>query len=220
MFTGIVQEIGTLFKRIKSNNRYQLIIEASKVLEDVSKGDSIAVNGVCLTVVDYSNNKFTADVMPETLRATNLSKLRMGSRVNLEQAVRADGFFGGHIVTGHIDGTGIIEVIKVEDNAHLVEIKVTEELTNYMVDKGSVALNGVSLTIMKVFRDTLSVSLIPETWNYTNLSALSVGDEINIETDLIGKYVYKMLGRERSNKDEKSNKSGLDKDFLLKNGFL
>ncbi|MFP4660766.1 MAG: riboflavin synthase [Halanaerobiales bacterium] len=220
MFTGIVQEIGILKKRIKANNRYQLIIEAARILGDVSKGDSIAVNGVCLTVVSYTDNTFTADVMPETLRATNLSKLNIGAGVNLEQAVRADGFYGGHLVTGHVDGSGIVSSINLENNAHLVEIKTAEELTNYMVDKGSIALNGVSLTIMKVSTDSVSVSLIPETWSSTNLSNLNIGDEINIETDLIGKYVYKMLGKDRNNKNYSSKKSNIDKKFLLENGFL
>lgn len=217
MFTGIVQEVGILKERRNAEDRYQLMIEGPKVLEEISKGDSIAVNGVCLTVVAYTDKMFTADVMPETLKATNLSKLKIDSRVNLEQAVRADGFFGGHLVTGHVDGPGIVKKIRREKNARLVEIELAEGLLEYMVDKGSVALNGVSLTIMKVLSDSLTVSLIPETWNYTNLSDIKVGDEINIETDLIGKYVFKMLNRDRGMKSKKAN---IDKTFLSENGFL
>jgi len=217
LFTGIVQEVGILKERKNSEDCYQLMIEGSKVLEEISKGDSIAVNGVCLTVVAYTDKVFTADVMPETLKATNLSKLKVDSRVNLEQAVRADGFFGGHLVTGHVDGPGIVKKIRKEKNARLVEIELAEELINYMVDKGSVALNGVSLTIMNVFSNSLTVSLIPETWNYTNLNDIKVGDEINIETDLIGKYVFKMLNNDRA---KQNNKSNINKNFLSENGFL
>ncbi len=217
MFTGIIQEVGTLKERKNAEDRYQLMIEGSKVLEKLSKGDSIAVNGVCLTVIAYTDKMFTADVMPETLRATNLSKLNIGSRVNLEQAVRTDGFFGGHLVTGHVDGPGIVKKIRKEKNARLVEIELAEELIQYMIDKGSVALNGVSLTIMKVNQSSLTVSLIPETWNHTNFNNIKVSDEINVETDLIGKYVFKMLNKDRGMKSKQGN---LDKNFLSENGFL
>lgn len=217
LFTGIIQEVGILKERIIADNRYQLRIEGDKVLNNLHKGDSIAVNGVCLTVINYNSNSFTADIMPETLRATNLGKLKNGAKVNLEQAVRADGFFGGHLVTGHVDGIGIVKRIIYEKNARLVEIEVSRELTEFMVDKGSIALNGVSLTLMKVYDNSLSVSLIPETWNNTNLRDTNIGDEINIETDLIGKYVVKMMrkGRIRDNRD-----ANIDKNFLQENGFL
>ncbi len=217
MFTGIIQEIGVLKERISTNDKYQLIIEGKKVLNNLHKGDSIAVNGVCLTVVNFNKESFSADIMPETLRATNLGRLKKGARVNLEQAVRADGFFGGHLVAGHVEDIGSVKKITPEKNARVVEITVNPELTKFMVDKGSIALNGVSLTIMQVFKDFLSVSLIPETWNNTNLKGIKVGDEINIETDLIAKYVVKMM--------EKGNiagykKTGIDKNLLKENGFL
>jgi len=217
LFTGIIQEVGILKERIIADNRYQLRIEGDKVLNNLHKGDSIAVNGVCLTVINYNSNSFTADIMPETLRATNLGKLKNGAKVNLEQAVRADGFFGGHLVTGHVDGIGIVKRITYEKNARLVEIEVSRELTEFMVDKGSIALNGVSLTLMKVYDNSLSVSLIPETWNNTNLRDTNIGDEINIETDLIGKYVVKMMrkGKIRDNRD-----ANIDKNFLQENGFI
>ncbi|MFW5982265.1 MAG: riboflavin synthase [Halanaerobiaceae bacterium] len=217
MFTGIVQEVGILKDKIKGDNSYQLLIEGKKVLKDINRGDSIAVNGVCLTVVNFTENSFTADVMPETLRATNLKNLQNGDRVNLEQALRADGFLGGHIVSGHVDGIGYLKNVKIENNARIVEIQVSPDLCKYMIDKGSVTLNGISLTIVKVFENSFTVSLIPETWNFTNLKYLGIEGEINIETDLIGKYVFKMM----ENIDlTKQNKSRINKDFLKENGFL
>jgi len=217
LFTGIIQEVGILKERIIADNRYQLRIEGDKVLNNLHKGDSIAVNGVCLTVINYNSNSFTADVMPETLRATNLGRLQIGTRVNLEQAVRADGFFGGHLVTGHVEGTGRVKGIKSERNARVVEVGVNPELTMFMVDKGSIALNGVSLTILKVDDSSLSVSLIPETWSNTNFRDVKTGDEINIETDLIAKYIVKTMekGRVMMKKE-----TGIDKNLLQQNGFL
>ncbi|MFP4017223.1 MAG: riboflavin synthase [Halanaerobiaceae bacterium] len=220
LFTGIVQEIGVFKDKIRSNNRYQLIIEGSKVLGGVSRGDSIAVNGVCLTVVDFTEKSFRADVMPETLRATNLSKLKPGSKVNLEQALSANGLLGGHIMTGHVDGLGVVKRISSEKNARVVEIEVPPDLLNYLVDKGSIAVNGVSLTIMKVNKYSFTLSLIPETWNYTNLKEIKIEDQLNIETDLIGKYVYKMINNLNNNITSKGNNNSIDKDFLQENGFL
>lgn len=217
MFTGIVQEIGRLKARKSTGNKYQLTIEGSEVLKNASKGDSIAVNGVCLTVVRFSENSFTADVMPETLKSTNLNDLKKGDEVNLEQAVQPDGFFGGHLVTGHVDGRGKVKNIRSEKNARIVEITVSEDLLEYMVDKGSIALNGVSLTIVKVKEKSFTVSLIPETWSNTTFKNLKIGDEINIETDLLGKYVVKMMKRMQS---DDSSESGIDKNFLSQNGFL
>lgn len=216
MFTGIIQEVGRLKEKITADDKYQLVIEARKVLKNVDKGDSIAVNGICLTVVEFTDSYFRSDVMPETLRATNLSKLHQGSKVNLEQAVRADGFFGGHLVSGHIDGVGQLKKITPENNAHVLEIAVDPELTQYMIDRGSVAINGISLTVMKVYERTFTVSLIPETFKYTNLSELKIGDEINIETDLIGKYVFKMI---KMAGEKKNTTSNIDENFLKENGF-
>lgn len=217
MFTGIVQEVGILKEKTNSESKYQLVIEGNRVLRNVNKGDSIAINGVCLTVVDFDNNSFTADVMPETLRATNLSTLKIGSKVNLEQAVQADSFMGGHIVTGHVDTVGRVKKIKPEKNARVVEIAVNKEITEFIVDKGSVAVNGVSLTIVKVLNDIFTISLIPETWNYTNLKLIKIGDQLNIETDLIGKYVVKMLKKGWVNNNKNTQ---INRDFLKENGFL
>jgi len=226
MFTGIVMETGKLKRKITSSNKYKLQIEAKEVLQGIKNGDSIAVNGVCLTVVKNSANDFTADVMPGTLNATNLQNLKRGDPVNLEQAVRADSFMGGHIVTGHIDGTGEIIDIKNENNAKLVKVSVNKSLMKYMVDKGSVALNGISLTIYELTEDALIVSLIPETVSETNLKNISEGDILNIEADIIGKYVNKMLGKMNlsdnnvSDDNYSNNKNELSKEFLKENGFF
>ena len=221
MFTGIVAETGQLKRKIASSNKYQLQITADKVLKDINNGDSIAVNGVCLTVVKHSENDFTADVMPGTLEATNLNNLKRGNLVNLEQAVRADSFMGGHIVTGHIDGTGQVLNINKENNAQLVEIAINRDLMQYMVSKGSVALNGISLTIYKLKEDSLVVSLIPETLRETNLTEIKEGSIINIETDIIGKYVNKMLGEmDINNSQQSKKKDSINKNFLKENGFL
>lgn len=215
MFTGIVQETGILKQRKKTDNSFQLVINCRDVLKDIKKGDSIAVNGVCLTVVTYTDHSFTADVSPETLQATNLANIQIGSRVNLEQALRVNGFLGGHLVTGHVDGTGRIKKIETNFNARLIEIDIDPEMERFMVDKGSVTVNGISLTIVKVTADTLTLTLIPETWNQTTFKYAKVGDEVNIETDIIGKYLVKMMERDNSKKN-----SGLDRDFLRENGFI
>ncbi len=217
MFTGIIQEVGTFKKILKTNDKYQLTISGKKVLQNVNRGDSIAVNGVCLTVINYDSSSFTADVMPETLRVSNLGNLRKGSLVNLEQAIKPNGFFGGHLVSGHIDGMGTLKNIQTERNARIIQISSPPELTNFMVDKGSVALNGVSLTIVSVNEYSLTVSLIPETWENTNFYSLAAGDKINIETDLIAKYVAKLL---KSGSYQGNNKSKIDRNFLQENGFL
>ncbi len=214
MFTGIVQEIGTLRKKKEDNNKFQLVIAGSKVLKNIKQGESIAVNGICLTVISCTDSFFTADVMPETLRNTNLNKLKKGAKVNLEQAVRPDSFFSGHLVTGHIDGTGTIKKIKREYNSRIIEVKINSKLEKFMVDKGSVTINGVSLTIVRVDRDNVAVSLIPETWRQTIFKFATPGVEVNIETDMIGKYVVKMM-RKQTNFNP-----NLNKDFLRENGFL
>lgn len=216
MFTGIIQEKGKFLRRFKGNNKYQLEIEAQKVLENVNKGDSIAVNGVCLTVVDYGDNYFRADVMPETLRATNLGEIKNGDILNLEQSLTPSSSIGGHFVTGHVDSTAAVKSIKNEDNAKILELEIDEQSEKYIVPKGSVALNGVSLTVLEIDKDSLKVSLIPESWEETNLSHLSAGDMVNVETDMLGKYVYKML----KNYEKSSEKSSISRDFLAKNGFM
>ncbi len=217
MFTGIIQEKGKFLRKYKDSSKYQLEIKAEKVLDNIKKGDSIAVNGVCLTVVDFGRGYFRADVMPETLKATNLGGLQRDSVVNLEQSLRPNDFIGGHFVTGHVDSTAVVDSIKSKDNARIVELKVDQEIEKFIVQKGSVALNGVSLTVMKIDNNSLKISLIPESWSETNLSMLSAGDRVNIETDMLGKYVYKMLA---NFKGTKQSESKISKNFLAENGFI
>jgi len=215
LFTGIIQEVGNFKRKVKENNKYKLEIEVNKFLEDVSKGDSIAVNGVCLTVVDLNSNSFTVDVMPETVKSTNLDQLTKNSKVNLEKSLQPNSFMGGHIVSGHVDGVGILKSVKDEKNAKIFTFKITENISKYLVDKGSVALNGISLTIMDYSKENLIVSIIPETIKSTNLKYLNIGDEVNIETDIIGKYVNKFL-----NENKENNKKAVNKNMLKENGFI
>lgn len=214
MFTGIIQEKGEFKRKITGNNKYQLEIKAEKVLNDLKIGDSIAVNGACLTAVDFGDDYFRADVMPETLNATNLGDLKAGSEVNLEQSLRLNDFIGGHFVTGHIDGTAVVKNIKNKNNAKVIELSIAKELEKYIVKKGSAAVNGVSLTVMKIDNGVMTISLIPETWSETNLADLKKGDKVNLETDMLGKYVYKMLG------DKKEENNNITRDFLAENGFV
>jgi len=220
VFTGIVQETGKLKNRIEKADKYQLMISANKVLKDIKKGDSIAVNGVCLTVVDFDSSSFTADVMPETLNSTNLSDLKKSSMVNLEQSLRMSDFVGGHFVTGHVDGTAVLRDIKKEKNAYLLQLVCSDDLTQYIVKKGSAALNGVSLTVMDIKDNILKISLIPETWNSTNFKNIKRGDRINIESDILGKYVLKLLGKDSTKTgNSRGNKSSITTNFLKENGF-
>ena len=204
-------------RRFKGNKKYQLEIKAKKVLKNIKKGDSIAVNGVCLTVVDFGSDYFRADVMPETLKATNLGDLQRGSILNLEQSLKPDDFIGGHFVTGHVDSTAVVRSITGEDNARIIELEVDNETEKFIVKKGSVALNGVSLTVMGIDNGSLKISLIPESWTETNLSRLSTGDRVNLETDMLGKYVYKMLDNLN---EQKNSESKISKNFLSENGFI
>ena len=209
MFTGIVEEIGEVAAITKGAQSCVYMIRADRILEDMHIGDSIAVNGLCLTVTRFGGGTFSADVMNESLRRSNLGDLRRGSRVNLERAMAADGRFGGHIVSGHIDGTGVLRSFEREGNAVWVTIGADESLMRYIIMKGSVALDGVSLTVARLWRDAFAVSLIPHTGEETTLLKKHVGDRINIENDIVGKYIEKLCGKG----------SGIDEDFLKKHGF-
>lgn len=211
MFTGIIEEVGYV-RRIGGG---QLAIDCRKVVSDVQPGDSIAVNGVCLTVTSFDKNHFAADVMPETVRRTSLAELSKGSPVNLERALMLASRLGGHIVSGHIDGTGKIVSWKEEGNAILMKITAAPELLRYVVEKGSVALDGISLTVAAVTDGDFTVSLIPHTRKITNLGSKKAGSPINIETDILGKYVEKMLSGNAS----KQQAGRLSRSFLLENGF-
>ena len=209
MFTGIVEEIGTITNVSKGARECVYTISASKVLEDIHVGDSIAVNGVCLTVTSFDSGSFRADVMNESLRRSNLGDLRKGSSVNLERAMSANGRFGGHIVSGHIDGTGVLLSCEREANAVWLTVSADESLMRYIIMKGSVALDGVSLTVARLNKDAFAVSLIPHTGEETTLLAKKTGERINIECDIVGKYVEKLCGKS----------SGIDEAFLKKYGF-
>lgn len=215
MFTGIIEEIGTIQKITGGARAFQLKIAAEKVLDGLALGDSVAVSGVCLTVVQFDARSFTADVMPETLRRTVLAECGAGSRVNLERALTLASRLGGHIVSGHVDGVGVIESLAREENAVVVRLRAEPEVARYIVEKGSVALDGASLTVVGCGRDWFSVSLIPHTAAMTTLGQKKPGDRVNIETDVIGKYVERFVSKQ----GQGSAKPGLTQAFLQQHGF-
>lgn len=217
MFTGIIEEIGTVKKAAQIGNTIKLVIQAEKILADAQLGDSIAVNGVCLTVTQLHQDSFTADVMPETYRSTSLRGLRERSKVNLERAMSANGRFGGHFVTGHVDGTGKILKISPSENAIYFEISVPETMSHFLMMKGSVAIDGTSLTIFGVTEQSVTVSIIPHTAKETVIGSKNIGDEVNIEFDMLAKYLYSFVNR-REYKQE--GQSGITEGFLKDNGFI
>ncbi|MBR0384524.1 MAG: riboflavin synthase [Eubacteriaceae bacterium] len=218
MFTGIIEEIGAMRHVVQNNTSGEIAVKANTVLEGTKIGDSIAVNGVCLTVTSMQSDGFTADVMPETLRYTNLGDLKTGDPVNLERAMAADGRFGGHMVAGHSDGTGKLSDIKKEGNAVWLTIDAAPGLMRYIVAKGSVALDGVSLTVAEAEKDRFKVSIIPHTGAETTLLTKRLGSRINIENDLVGKYVEKLLTPQAEAKSS-SPSPYLTLEYLEKNGF-
>ena len=213
MFTGIVEECGTVLDVLKNGVSGSVQIQASTVLEGTKTGDSIAVNGVCLTVTKLTKSSFIADVMAETFRRTNLGNLGKNSRVNLERAMAADGRFGGHIVSGHIDGTGIISRIKEEGNAVWIYISAPQSILNLIVEKGSVAVDGISLTVAAVSDKEFAVSVIPHTRENTALSGKKTGAVVNLENDIIGKYAQKLTGTAQINESSETQ-SERDKKIL------
>ena len=242
MFTGIVEEMGIVRQIQKGRASAVLTISAKKVLEAAHIGASIADNGICLTVTSLGSDSFTAAVMHETLRRTSFSKLGPGSRVNLERAMAADGRFGGHIVAGHVDGVGIITQTRRDDNAVWYTFRAEPHVMRYIVEKGSITIDGISLTVAEVGEQTFSISAIPHTVSVTALQDRRKGDSVNLETDIIGKYVEKLLylgpapnsapgqkkegsgipgsGASKGASNGKSSSSGgITRDFLLKNGF-
>ncbi len=215
MFTGIIEEIGYV-KRINQQSRSaQIEIKADKVLGDVAVGDSIAVNGVCLTVVAFDSQHFTADVMPETVSKTNLRELKPGSPVNLERALQLGGRLGGHIVQGHVDAVGTIVEKQILEIAIIYRIATEPELLQYVVPKGSVAIDGISLTVVDVFQDSFTVSLIPHTAHETVLGEKKPGDRVNLESDIIGRYVKHLMNRNHG-----EERQALNLSFLAEHGFI
>ncbi len=217
MFTGIVEEIGVVEKIQKGRYSAVLTILADKVLEDSKVGDSIAVNGICLTVTSIKSGRFTADVMHETLNRSSLSNIRNGSHVNLERAMQANGRFGGHIVSGHVDGVGRVMRIRKDDTAIWYTIKADPKVMRYIVEKGSVTIDGISLTVAEAAQDYFSISAIPHTVAQTVLKDRREGDAVNLETDVIGKYVEKLL--DTDDPEPSNGKSSITKEFLDRYGF-
>lgn len=215
MFTGLVEEIGRVELVKKGADSASITIKAHKVLEGVKLGDSICTNGVCLTVVSFDRGRFSVDVMAETMRRSNLKTLAPGDEVNLERALCVGDRLGGHIVSGHIDGTGTIKNLEQEDNAVWITILTSSEMLKYIIEKGSIAIDGVSLTVAYVDDCVFKVSIIPHTRDVTTLLRKKIGDEVNLECDMIGKYIEKLLGA----RDSAPSKKDIDFNFLKENGF-
>ncbi len=215
MFTGIVEETGTVASIQKNGRSARLSVKGGIVFDELGLGDSVAVNGVCLTVAGMKGNVFWADVMNETFSRTNLERLGPGSRVNLERATRADGRFGGHMVYGHIDGVGRIIKKERDDNAVWIAIAASGELLRYIVEKGSIAVDGISLTVARTGEGHFSVSVVPHTGRTAALTDKKVGDTVNLENDIVGKYIERFL----KEGTELKQKNGLTAAFLANAGF-
>ncbi len=218
MFTGIIEEIGKISSIKRGAGESRLVISGNIIFDDLKIGDSVAVNGVCLTAAEISGRTFAADVMNETFNRSSLSDLKPGSRVNLERALAAGGIFGGHIVAGHVDGTGTVTEIKNDGIAVWYKIAAESFVLRYIVEKGSVSIDGISLTVAAVTDKDFSVSVIPHTARETILSNKKCGDRVNIENDMIGKYVEKLTGCPDI-KNKRITDSNITADFLIKNGF-
>lgn len=218
MFTGIIEEIGLVDSIKKTGESFVLTIDAKKVLEGVHLGDSIAVNGVCLTVTSFTNNRFTVDVMPETVKATSLRTVTRGSKVNLERAMAAGGRFGGHFVSGHVDGIGTIKSKKSFENAVYYEIEAEKEVLNFIILKGSITVDGTSLTVFGRTENSFTLSIIPHTLSKSVIALKGPGDIVNLECDMIGKYVSHFLSGVSSHTEDKK-KSSITAQFLEENGF-
>ncbi|MFK4301113.1 MULTISPECIES: riboflavin synthase [unclassified Paenibacillus] len=220
MFTGLVEEVGRIQQISRSGEAMVLGITGSVVLGDLKIGDSVSVNGVCLTATQVGTKDFKVDVMPETFRSSNLKELKSGSRVNLERAMAANGRFGGHIVQGHVDGTGTIRRVTSDQNAVVYEVAPTDQaIYKYILLKGSITLDGISLTVAQRTGDTFAVSIIPHTLSETALQAKREGDTVNIECDILGKYVEQLLNYGESSVTEGPEKAPMSLDYLAKHGF-
>lgn len=219
MFTGIIEEVGTMKGVRRSGNTLVLDIQGKKVLEEVQLGDSIAVNGVCLTVISYDSKAFQADVMPETYRKTNLKDLKPGDPVNLERAMAANGRYGGHLVQGHVDGVGVIRSKVSNENAVVFTIELpSERIAELVLPTGSITIDGISLTVVQADHKEVTVSIIPHTLSLTVLGHKAEGDTVNIECDIIGKYVKHLLNFKEESKQ--GNQGSLTEETLQKYGFI
>ncbi|QOR65330.1 riboflavin synthase [Cytobacillus suaedae] len=217
MFTGIIEEIGKVKNISSTGEAIVMKIGATKILRDVNLGDSISVNGVCLTVTSFGSSEFTVDIMPETVRASSLKSLQRNSKVNLERAMSANGRFGGHFVSGHVDGIGTIVKKEPQANAVYYEIEVADDLRRYLLFKGSVAVDGTSLTIFGLTKNTFTISLIPHTMSETVLGSKGVGEIVNIECDMLGKYLEQFVQRATTPNNQRN--SSLTASFLEEHGY-
>ena len=220
MFTGIIEGQGTITEIIPTGQGKRLTLDADFVLDQTKIGDSISINGACLTVVAIDVKRFKVDISPETLTRTTLGRAKIGNRVNLERALRLSGRIDGHLVSGHIDGMGTIKHKITTGNAIIFTIEVPESLSRYMIKKGSVAVDGISLTINSCSRNSFEVSIIPHTAKLTTIGFNKIGDPVNIETDMIGKYVERFVTDIKSSNKEKETGKTIDMQFLTKTGFL
>ena len=213
MFTGIIEELGIIKDFQPNFSGMDLVISCGKILEDIHLGDSISVNGCCQTVVEFGKDWFKTNLSSETLKITTFSDIKKGDKVNLERAMRANSRFGGHIVQGHIDGTSTIKEIKNDGDFFIITFNLESEISKYIVNKGAITVEGISLTISNVDKNTFSVAIIPHTFKNTTLQFKKIGDRINIETDILGRYVEKMLNQENTS-------CKIDESFLKENGFM
>lgn len=214
MFTGIIQGLGVVKRVEKRGESGRIVVESNLDLKDVRPGDSIAVDGVCLTIVMIQANSFSADLSEETVKSTTLGGMKRGAKVNLEKALRASDPIGGHIVTGHVDGTGVITRKTARVDFSIMEFDIPKGLIKQVIKRGSIAIDGISLTVVEVWEGGIKVHLIPHTLKVTNLSVKEVGDRVNVETDIIGKYVERFLSAYTK------RARGIDEGFLIKHGLL
>ena len=219
MFTGIIEEVGSIDAIRKGTKSIVLTIRGNRIFSDLHIGDSVAVNGVCLTATTISGHTFTADVMPETMTMTNFGLMKAGSPVNLERAMAANGRFGGHMVAGHVDGKGKIISIEKNDNAIIFTVAAPQEVMDYVIYKGSIAIDGTSLTIMRRTDKTFSVSIIPHTIAETILAYAQIGTQVNLETDIAGRYIRHFLSLAPEAEETAPTKKDMN-TLLIENGFI
>ena len=213
MFTGIIEEVGEIKSFVKSSNGANIVVGCNTVLPDTKIGDSIAINGCCQTVVELGDRYFSANVSDETLSVTNFNNLKKGDKVNLERALTLNSRLGGHIVSGHVDCLGKFVGKEQLSDFYNLEFEIPQDDTKYVVYKGSITVNGISLTVASIENNIFKIAVIPHSYNNTNLNCLKIGDYVNIETDILGKYVEKLLSA-------KDNKTSISMDFLKENGFV
>ncbi|MFO7887173.1 MAG: riboflavin synthase [Eubacteriales bacterium] len=218
MFTGLIEEVGEITSVTRKGNSAQITVKAPGILKENKVGDSISTNGVCLTVTKKTSNTYTVDVMPETMNRSNFKNLKYGSKVNVERALKVGDRLDGHMVSGHVDGIGIITDFREDDNAVWITLKADKGVLKYIVEKGSIAIDGTSLTVAYVDNETFKVSIIPHTGEATTLLNKKIGDEVNLECDMVGKYIEKLLNFEK--KETENSSSELNEKFLKNNGFM